>query len=94
MSERDMDIAYVQLLRAWAKLELDRLTPDARAAFLKGSLTYGHPEVDEAVRQHIDLPIGTCDRCGERAPLKNSGKPLPHPNGGTWEQQICAWGCL
>lgn len=90
MSERDPDIAYLQLLRAWALIELDRMTPEAKEAFRRGSLTLGHPDTDEAVLQYLDHRIGTCEQCGRRAPLATGYRSAA----GSEAYGLCAWGCM
>jgi hypothetical protein len=42
------------------------------------------------VREHHGKPIGTCLRCGKRAPLV---EPRPDPDEEWRTMGLCAWGC-
>lgn len=44
------------------------------------------PIVNDLVLEHHDRPIGECDACGKRAPLR-------HMTCTTGETDQCAWGC-
>lgn len=94
---------YRDLVRAWATALLSELGEPPRlldeAAWREQCKTEGIPDlvVDTAAPYGL-CEIGTCDKCGKRAPLKTVGLRIDfaasgqaHDRGG--EQQVCAWGC-
>lgn len=69
-----------KLQRAWARLELERMTPEAREWFIKGNGTTGDAAVDALIRAGAGYEIGECQNCGAKGPLYSD----------TLE---CRWGC-
>lgn len=54
---------------------------------LDQALTRADPGVAALVHAHLTEQVGTCDRCGEVAPLQ----PVGVPHGA--ERLACSWGC-
>jgi hypothetical protein len=79
-----------QTRKAWAarELELRRRLPMHWLHELDDSCE----PVAALIRAHAGQPVGTCDRCGQVAPLRDAGTVRTDPSGTV---RVCAWadGC-
>ena len=83
----DEDSAVVQQLKRTSQLMVvmwrDLLALDPNYLATVDAYVY------DLQQETKDCPLGQCERCGERAPLRS--EPHPQHAGGTLA--VCAWGC-